>query len=1421
MIQNKKDPSGEPTDQGFKVADVNNSESDVVPDKGIQDNSVECHARISMASRMAMMEKVMVSQQLTIAWPIRLYSAPVFADELESDPDTKADNVPHTTDEDVSVTLKFQGLESQSLPGPVSVFTRVKIRHYRNSRSTMQSPDGSTLRSQLSPDRVNSDREMISDVQKENTILVSQNEGESFDKTITGPSKQPITFEFPFPKTDELENSHPHQGTVSIALSATCPDNKMNTLHLRGQVSPDGRAISAEGQFVACNDNVVDDYPEKGANTTAVTVSPQDAQGEDASKTEIELIGGQSTICVSEPQQLIETSKRSSEGSNIKVQKAAESKASEEVGVEPTKQFSMDTMETNEVVAQQTLEIEDEAHVIESPEDAKVQTVQPSELRAEEEAKAELGETQEQDGEPDLKEQVLVAEEQAEPRTEEIQDEGADKVAPQQASEVVSEERPEVAGSSNRAAGETEETVMVRNMESTQNIDPQDSTINVPQTQDHEQPQSALDAENQPQAQQSPSAVEDDAKNVPEVERTSAKDATAVSSKTQDEEQPEKETQATDAPDSKEPEQNGPVDEEADTEKIPPVESQADKVATDAPTTETKEEAEEKTNLAEKQADETAKDIPAAAVESKPDSKSKSEPSTQSGTGKKACASYDQLCKKTAEDVTHTVLETILNAIEEDGKISREILEKSIDKLTAKSEAEGSVKSAPVEVPQPVKRISAVSLDRTHSERRLTLIEPKVTVSSGGSVHEVTDRRIREMAEGFTLKVLATIMNLLEEDGVLAADAIEKSLQNISGTSDEAQPSLSSSENLEEKPAEEEKSRKASVEQTGTEKEVAEPPEVTASQELLPVLSATESAPESGVNEKPEKKDTVEDEKTLKETNKRDAEVNTGREDIMYPPEAGENEESEWSQTVHRFHYSHRRHFGPKGANQERQRSPHRSHTPKKCNTLTRIVSENPQDGSEVELYVRTPSSTFGRRIDENHENSDEVSSNTATTTDTSDLQRMTLTLLNTLTTTAELLRTQYERRKARTLKQHKARTSHSTQPDINESRNEADALATKNASCAEPNCRRRSKRRPVRCCSIPTANNSYAHQTEVLVRKCKSPPIYGLMVPRSKHPEGKKPPLQTTQQSYQTAESARQIILSPYQGEVLHTKEESCKASHRPIHFVGSEELNKKSKLDSKNTETPKTGFAQGSQKQVVSSIVQTEDTVEQESPSEAAEFCYRLSPVLLSAGQQNKIPTDTKNSLKNEQNHQTVPANECYPSGLSNTQINYFFNDPSTGLSSDEISRSSSSTSVKEDASCHRRRHVCHLEPCLVEIQRYGCTNSNRPFVLDSVNSFPTESFKATEVKNVEFMLPVRRGVSLCSLDSYDLPIPYVHQRQMDHTSTQLGINTEQVRSLGKQNQKYEAIEDDCKPKCSAEVEEIGNTVGNSYGRTEDHTC
>ncbi|GAA53523.1 retrovirus-related Pol polyprotein from type-1 retrotransposable element R2, partial [Clonorchis sinensis] len=89
---------------------------------------------------------------------------------------------------------------------------------------------------------------------------------------------------------------------------------------------------------------------------------------------------------------------------------------------------------------------------------------------------------------------------------------------------------------------------------------------------------------------------------------------------------------------------------------------------------------------------------------------------------------------------------------------------------------------------------------------------------------------------------------------------------------------------------------------------------------------------------------------------------------------------------------------------------------------------------------------------------SDDTSSTTRTLSETSELQKVTMTLLNTLTTTAELLRNQYKRQRI-AMKRYKARKqrSNSREPRSDLAHSESkliqdkDMSYVKNTSCAEP----------------------------------------------------------------------------------------------------------------------------------------------------------------------------------------------------------------------------------------------------------------------------------------------------------------------------------------------------------------------------------
>ncbi|KAF5399809.1 hypothetical protein PHET_07167 [Paragonimus heterotremus] len=231
-----------------------------------------------------------------------------------------------------------------------------------------------------------------------------------------------------------------------------------------------------------------------------------------------------------------------------------------------------------------------------------------------------------------------------------------------------------------------------------------------------------------------------------------------------------------------------------------------------------------------------------------------------------------------------------------------------------------------------------------------------------------------------------------------------------------------------------------------------------------------------------------------------DAEVNTCL-DIDLPAAYDDGgEDSESSHSMHHYRRHHRRHYrgGPIDEKQKRVevslsrhgtqkrassnrptcqlrqefRKPSWTKRPPRSGTVPRATEENfcvcghcggsmkPGDVEHLEEQLRASVDLHGAE-----DPSDETSSTTQTGSETSEMQRVTMTLLNTLTTTAELLRNQYKRRKAYFLKaasmQQKCdgraqkANAKETKPVINTSDSKPmethEVNDVQNSSCAEP----------------------------------------------------------------------------------------------------------------------------------------------------------------------------------------------------------------------------------------------------------------------------------------------------------------------------------------------------------------------------------
>ncbi|KAA3680244.1 uncharacterized protein DEA37_0002502 [Paragonimus westermani] len=231
-----------------------------------------------------------------------------------------------------------------------------------------------------------------------------------------------------------------------------------------------------------------------------------------------------------------------------------------------------------------------------------------------------------------------------------------------------------------------------------------------------------------------------------------------------------------------------------------------------------------------------------------------------------------------------------------------------------------------------------------------------------------------------------------------------------------------------------------------------------------------------------------------------DAEVNTCF-DVDLPAtydDGGENSES--SHSMHHYRRHHRRHYrdGPTDERQKRMEmglSPYGTQKrassnrptcqlrqgfrklpwikrPPRSGTVPRATKENfsvcghcggplkPSEVEHLEEQLRASVDLNGAE-----DPSDETSSTTQTGSETSEMQRATMTLLNTLTTTAELLRNQYKRRKAyflKTASMQQKRDSRSQKAIIKETKpipNRSDFKLieaheqndAQNSSCAEP----------------------------------------------------------------------------------------------------------------------------------------------------------------------------------------------------------------------------------------------------------------------------------------------------------------------------------------------------------------------------------
>ncbi|TGZ73158.1 hypothetical protein CRM22_001679 [Opisthorchis felineus] len=199
------------------------------------------------------------------------------------------------------------------------------------------------------------------------------------------------------------------------------------------------------------------------------------------------------------------------------------------------------------------------------------------------------------------------------------------------------------------------------------------------------------------------------------------------------------------------------------------------------------------------------------------------------------------------------------------------------------------------------------------------------------------------------------------------------------------------------------------------------------------------------------------------------------------------HEDSEWSHSLHHYRHRRRHHYrglsGEKALRQTDLELPygtnkrHHSTSRLKCGTVKPHSGKQrparPTTATGVQEGVlsicemcgtpRAPSELdYPEKVSLERpgfeDRSDDTCSTTRTFSETSELQKVTMTLLNTLTTTAELLRNQYKRQRA-AMKRYRARNQRSTsrepRSDLVHSESkliqDKEMSYVKNTSCAEP----------------------------------------------------------------------------------------------------------------------------------------------------------------------------------------------------------------------------------------------------------------------------------------------------------------------------------------------------------------------------------
>ncbi|VDP80110.1 unnamed protein product [Echinostoma caproni] len=174
-----------------------------------------------------------------------------------------------------------------------------------------------------------------------------------------------------------------------------------------------------------------------------------------------------------------------------------------------------------------------------------------------------------------------------------------------------------------------------------------------------------------------------------------------------------------------------------------------------------------------------------------------------------------------------------------------------------------------------------------------------------------------------------------------------------------------------------------------------------------------------------------------------DAEVSTVPDDLGLTGLGSDGVESESSQSLQHFRYRHRRVYRGTGVVSERN-TPTLSHRGEKGHRGKRVARQ--PTGEITAAPNETPSP--GKM-----ENSD--GSGTQTSSEGSEYQRMTMNLLNTLTTTAELLKTQL-RRQSNAKARKRGQRNANEKPDEGTDKQmkhiqDLGSMNAQNASCAEP----------------------------------------------------------------------------------------------------------------------------------------------------------------------------------------------------------------------------------------------------------------------------------------------------------------------------------------------------------------------------------